>query len=318
MKTTKEHVTLQEIVKKANKLNMKVNQLSDKFGLIEIKKGKKSTRFLYLNNCLNDYVSVRIARHKYMSSYVLRTNGINVPKCIICKNEGAARKALKKLGGPVVVKPVHGSMGNGVTVGVNLIKDLKLAVKRALAEEKIFLVEKMHPGLDHRFLVLDGKVLGVIYRSQPVVTGDGKSTVENLIDQLNQTKKRRLKRFADHRLLKVDGHVDEVLKEQGLTRMSIPKKGQQVALRLNANLSTGGTAHAITKYHPKLGKLAIKAAKAVGLRLAGVDILTPDINEAKDATVIEINETPMLQMHFAPDVGKPVDVITPILKALFK
>lgn len=194
---------------------------------------------------------------------------------------------------PVFIKPNRGSEG----AGVSRIPDratLDTGLDALLATETHVRVEQAVPGHDYRILVLDGAVR-IAYRRDPFsVTGDGHST----IDQLLQTALALLaKQHRGAKLPASDPRIDAALSRQSLTRDLIPARCQPVTLLDNANLSTGGTLKDITdSLPPAAAQMAIKAATMLGLRLAGVDILATDLT---NPTLLEVNSAPGLDFYAA-------------------
>jgi len=265
---------------------------------------------------------VGLARDKKVTNDFLNNLGIPAPVSYNVKTKKKFETLLDKLEFPLVMKPAkdtHG--GKGVYVNI-LTKD---EARRAFAEikkiSKKVLVEHFYTGDDHRVLVINYKVVAVLKRVPAHVTGDGKNTVKSLIDKENtRRKKLPLEKTASCRQIPIDTTTDETLTKQELTLESIPPKDQVVKLRFNSNVGTGGTTFGLTdEIHPQTKERCERAARLMGLRIAGVDVLSQDISkpmEKIDSVIIEVNTRPGIVMHQFPYEGKPVDTISIFAKEI--
>jgi D-alanine-D-alanine ligase-like ATP-grasp enzyme len=213
----------------------------------------------------------------------------------------------------IVVKPADSKGGNGVTMLPNS-SELEQAFLFAKKYSNIIIVEKYIPGENYRFLVLDDKVLSVVHRDPPFVIGDGSSTVATLIEDKNLIDSQK-----GVPSIKLSAETLRVLKHQNVTPSTILEKGKKVVVRLTGNLSKGATAKDITDSIPEEHKkIAIEGAKAIGLRLAGVDIICNDIySPISTPTIIEINATPGLKMHYFEEIGKKRNIAQYIIDAIY-
>jgi glutathione synthase/RimK-type ligase-like ATP-grasp enzyme len=213
----------------------------------------------------------------------------------------AAAAFAARVGWPVIVKPNGGSEGRGVSRAEGPV-DLAADLARLFQREAKVRIEALCPGEDHRLVVFDGRVR-LAYRRRPVaVTGDGRQSVAALIEAARV----RLAREArGPKLDPGDPQIARRLAAQGLGPASVPAAGQAVVLLPNANLSTGGAAEDLTgRLAPAAEALAVRAAAVLGLRLAGVDILAPDLAQGVEgATVLEVNSAPGLDGYAATGPG---------------
>ncbi len=183
------------------------------------------------------------------------------------------------------------------------------------------LVESFIQGFDHRMLVVDGNLVAVAQRVPGHVVGDGTHTVEELVEITNDDPRRGIGHEKVLTMLEFDHQALRLLEQRGLTRDHVPPAGEQVWLRSTGNLSTGGTATDVTdSVHPDNRQMAIRAAEAVGLDVAGVDFLTTDITKSYAETggaICEVNAAPGFRMHVAPSEGTPRDVAGAVMEMLF-
>lgn len=300
-------------------------------GQIIFKNGKKRY-FRYSSLDLNTLGASEIAKDKDYANFFMKKMGYPTITgdtffsnywCEVIgshKNIKAAEKYAKKIGFPLMAKPNSGSQGMNV-IKVNNLSELKKALNKIFIHDNIALVQKIISGRDYRLVVLDGKIISAYERLPFSITGDGYSSVKDLISaKLNYFIK--IKRPA--RLKLMDKRLLDNLKRQKLKLKSVIEAGRKVVLLDNANLSTGGESIDVTAtIHPKFKKLAIKLTKDMGLRLCGVDLMIAgDISqEAKKYWVIEINSAPGLD-HYIKMGAKQQKIVEnlylQVLKSLAK
>ncbi len=285
--------------------------------LVQFSKGKKKWRQLKAISPINDSVAMILTTYKDTCSSYLRKHGYSVPRHKIVNNvkdilDFKKENKIKD----IVIKPVKGFGGMGITIlprnDKQIKEGLQLAEDKSLSRRKTkILVEEYVKGNNYRILVLGKKVIAAVYREPAKVIGDGTSNIGLLIDVINLELKDQNKGS-----IQMDLETTEVLSSQGLTLKSILKKGQSVQLRLNCNLCSGGTSsECLSKVNKYFKKIAIDVTNLVGLRLSGIDIITPDItNPNAGYSINELNHNPGLRTHYLPDKGKPVDVALKIQK----
>ncbi len=238
-------------------------------------------------------------------------------------NERAAVHAARHIGFPVVLKPLNANHGRGVSI--NLTSDEQVASAFAFAREhgtgRAVLVESYVEGFDHRMLVVNNELVAVAKRVPGHVKGDGKSSVAELIDKVNEDPRRGIGHEKVLTRLELDRPALEILTDAGFDADTVLPKGEIFYLRKTANLSTGGTAIDLTDVvHPDNREMAERAIRAVGLDVGGVDFLTRDISESyKDVggAIVEVNAAPGFRMHVAPSEGEPRDVAGKVMDMLF-
>ena len=244
-----------------------------------------------------------VSKDKLQTATLLALHGLPVTSPRPAQTLEQANQAAKALGWPVVVKPRSTNKGLGVCTDIADAGELELAFAQAARYDLSVLVEKHIPGDDHRLLVVDGRFTAAARRMAAQVTGDGLCSVRQLVAALKQS---RQKGLSDAVYIKdVDVALDQeaarVLRHQGLDFDTVPVAGRVVRLRGNANLSTGGTSVDITReVHPDNRLLAERAARLVGLAVAGIDYQTTDISRSWrewPGAILEINAGPGLEPH---------------------
>ena len=207
---------------------------------------------------------------------LLRSIGVPTPEGRAVENAEDAWETAEDIGLPVVVKPQYGNHGRGVATNLQSREQVIAAYAAAREEGRSIVVERHAPGDDYRLLVIGGKLVAAARREPAHVIGDGRLTVQQLIDIVNKDPRRSDGHSTALSLIKIDAVALGVLLEQGMTPDTIPALGKKVLIRRNANLSTGGTATDITDaVHPDVARHAIEAARIVGLDIAGVDVVAP-------------------------------------------
>jgi len=266
-------------------------------------------------------IAVDIASDKQLTRKILQEAAIPVPRGMVVRSEEELLESFKKLHGSVVVKPCKGNQGKGVSLNLKNEADVLAAFRLAEVYDSKVIIEEYVKGNNYRLLVIDGKMAAAAQIIPPMVVGDGKSTVKELVEKENKNPLRG--EGHENYLTKIvlDSVAIMDLKRQGLTLASVPSKGWKVFLRQSANLSTGGTAIDITDMvHPDNIQLAIYAARVLGLDIAGVDFILEDIGKSyleQQGKIIEVNAAPGLRMHLQPSVGKARDVGEEIVRLLF-
>jgi cyanophycin synthetase len=234
--------------------------------------------------------------------------------------EDGWRAATEEIGLPVVVKPLDGNQGKGVTVNVTTREHFELAFKSAEDIGSV-LVEKYLPGSDFRLLVVGNMLVAAARRDPPQVSGDGVSTVRQLVEAVNKDPRRGDGHATSLTKMRLDDIAIERLRQQGLTVDSVPAKGQRVILRNNANLSTGGSATDVTDdVHPEVAQRAIAAAQIVGLHVCGVDVVAETVMrplEEVNGGIVEVNAAPGLRMHLSPSFGKGRNVGKAVIQSIY-
>ena len=289
--------------------------------LIQMGHGKYQKRIEATTTSDTSMIATEIAKDKSLAYRILSDLGLPVAKQRLVYKLNRAIQAAEKIGYPVVLKPVDGNHGKGVTVNVRNEDELEAAYDIAKQYSDGVLVEQMIKGYDHRLLVINGKLEAAALRMPGRVVGDGKSTVKQLVDAVNRDPRRGVGHEKELTQIHIDTQAMSCLAEKGYTLDTVPAAGETVLLRKTANLSTGGTAIDVTDIiHPANREMAERTIKAVGLDIGGVDFLSEDITVSyKDngAGICEVNAGPGFRMHVAPSEGKPRDIAAKVIEMMF-
>ncbi|MCV2356827.1 cyanophycin synthetase [Paucibacter sp. B2R-40] len=288
--------------------------------LVQFGWGAKQRRIWAAEVDATSAVSESIAQDKDLSKRLLQSAGVPVPIGAPVDSVDEAWAVAEEIGLPVVVKPLDGNQGKGVTVNVVTREHMEIAYKAAEDIGQV-MVEKFLPGSDYRLLVVGDRLIAAARRDPPHVIGDGLLTVKQLVDKVNADPKRGDGHATSLTKIRFDDIAVARLVQQDLTPESVPPKGQRVILRNNANLSTGGTATDVTDdVHPEVAARAIAAAQVVGLHVCGVDVVAESVLrplEEINGGVVEVNAAPGLRMHLSPSYGKGRNVGEAIISHLY-
>jgi cyanophycin synthetase len=265
---------------------------------------------------LNSIPSGTIAKRKYLTNLVLSSAGIPVPQQAKIHSEAEAISFWEKYKS-VVIKPTQGLGGHGVSILPENTDEVKSAYNFAVENSKgkgelKVIAEEYIIGENYRVLVLGERVIGVVKRIPARVFGNGISTIQELVTAENIKRKEKFLHT-----IPVDEETIKKLAHKNQTPDSVPAKDEEILLRFNANLTTGGTteecADQMCSYYKDL---CVNSVKACGMRFAGVDLITPDITKPVKCAINELNYNPGLRPHYKPDSGKIVDVAIEVMKEL--
>jgi len=289
--------------------------------LVMLGQGARQRRIIATESDRTGAVAESIAQDKDLTRTLLSAVGVPVPEGWPVKDAEDAWSAACDLGLPVVVKPRSGNHGRGVATNLITREQVVAAYQLARAEEDEVIVERFAPGADHRLLVVGDRLVAASRREPAHVIGDGRSTIQQLIDIVNRDPRRGDGHASVLTKIQIDGVALGVLADQGLKSDSVPEAGRRVLIRRNANLSTGGTATDVTDLvHPDVAARVVDAAKVVGLDIAGIDVVAADISrplEEQGGIIVEVNASPGLRMHLEPSSGTPRPVGEAIVDLMF-
>ena len=308
------------VVEEAKRRGIPVRRLNN-YSLVQLGLGKNLRR---IQATLSDYTSaiaVEIAQDKDDTKRVLGNIGLPVPKGDVARSIDRALEIVEEIHYPVILKPLDASHGRGISARIENEEALHEAWNDAREFGNRIVVEQYAEGRDHRVLVINGKVVACAERIPARIIGDGKSTIGQLIERENRDPRRGVGHTKTLTKLPLDDRTTRFLRKHGLTLDSVPDNGQAVYLRGTANLSTGGTAIDRTdEMHPDNVTACEMAAGIIGLDIAGIDVLTPDISvpfRENGAVIIEVNAGPGIRMHTHPTEGTPRNVAAPIIDMLY-
>ncbi len=309
------------IVKEAEKRGIPWMPLEARF-LIQLGYGANQKRMQATMTDKTGILGVELAGDKEATKRILAAAGVPVPRGTVINFLDDLSEAIEHVGGfPIVIKPVDGNHGRGITIDIRTREEAEAAYDAARQVSRSIIVERYYVGRDHRVLVIDGKVVAVAERVPAHVVGNGRSTIADLIEETNLDPNRG--EGHDNVLTKIelDRTSYQLLERQGYTLNSVLPKGEICYLRATANLSTGGIAVDRTdEIHPETVWLAQRVVKTIGLDIAGLDVVTTDISRPLrevDGVIVEVNAAPGFRMHVAPSVGIPRNVAGAVMDMLF-
>ncbi len=309
-----------ELVRAAEARDIPWYRLNDA-SLIQVGQGRYAKRIEAALTSQTSHIAVEIASDKNLCNQLLSDLGLPVPRQRQVHDADEAVSAADRIGYPVVVKPLDGNHGRGVTVNITDEAGVEAAFALADEEGSAVVVESMIQGDDHRLLVVDGELVAAARRVPGHVRGDGRHSIAELVEIVNRDPRRGVGHENVLTRLELDAQAMKLLDERGYTPDTVPPEGEEVYLRKTANISTGGTAVDCTDtIHPDNKLMAERAIRAIGLDVGAVDFLTTDITRSYRETgggICEINAGPGLRMHIAPSEGRPRDVGGRIMDMLF-
>lgn len=266
-------------------------------------------------------IGVDIAADKELTKQILKANFIPIPEGLMIHSTEELDEAINQLGFPLVIKPLNGNHGKGVVTHITDKQKAHIGFKLAKNISNQIITERFISGQDYRFLVINYKVAAVAKRTPAHVVGDGKLTINQLIQQVNKDPHRGESHENTLTSIKIDEATLSILNENNLSLESVLPQKQILFLKEAANLSTGGTAKDVTdEVHPFNIYLAERVARLMNLDICGIDIISKDIStplNENHGAVIEVNAGPGLRMHLSPNEGKPRNVAKPILDMLY-
>ncbi|MBL0917518.1 MAG: cyanophycin synthetase [Hydrogenophaga sp.] len=287
--------------------------------LVQLGYGERQRRIWTAETDRTSAIAESIASDKDLSKSLLAACGVPVPEGRVVDNAEAAWDAAQDIGLPVVVKPTDANHGRGVSLDLSRREDVVAAYAVADAEGSGVMVERFIRGLEHRLLVVGGRLMAATRGDEAWVTGDGHSNVLELIaSQINSDPRRGLNEEFPLNAIRLEEYpaVAVELQRQGKTPESVPTAGERVLIMRNGNLSVDCT----DDVHPEVAHVAALAARVVGLDIAGVDLVAQDISRPlveQGGAIVEVNAGPGLLMHLKPAVGHPRPVGKAIVDHLF-
>ena len=308
------------LVEEADSRDIPFIRLNDQ-SLVQLGYGVHQKRIQATTTVNTNMIAVDIAGNKHATKTLLGDMGVPVPKGFRIREEDELESTLERVGFPVVIKPLDGNHGKGATVGINSLEDAIVAFGKAKEYSRWIIVEKQLIGADFRALVVNNRLIAVAERVPAHVVGDGKSTIQKLIDKTNADPRRGYGHEKVLTQIDIDNHTMRCIRKSGYELDSVLKKGEILHLKTTANISTGGTAIDCTdEVHPENVFLFERIARIIGLDVAGVDVIAPNVSEPlreSGGGIIEVNAAPGFRMHLAPSEGIGRNVAEHVIDMLF-
>ncbi len=268
-------------------------------------------------------IAVDTASDKKLTNQLLAATGVPVPRAQVVRSPGDAASAAARIGFPVALKPLDGNHGRGVMLNLGDEQAVRDAFPLAREESRsgALVVEKFITGNDYRCLVIGGVLRAVAQRVPAHVEGDGKHTITELVELTNADPRRGIGHEKVLTRIKLDDEAITYAREQGFELTDVPPRGVRIFLKRTGNMSTGGISIDRTEeIHPDNAEIAEQAARVVGLDIAGIDFICPDISVPVRETgggIVEVNAAPGFRMHTHPTEGEAQYVAKPVLDLLF-
>lgn len=271
--------------------------------------------------CRTGYIATDIASDKDLSKNLLASMGVPVPKGFKIYDIEELEDAIYSIGFPVAIKPLDSNHGKGISANIISPEDAKKAFESAKKYSRAVIVEKSLKGNDFRALVINNKLIAVAERTPAFVKGDGVSTINQLVEKVNSDPRRGYGHEKILTQITIDYMTERVLELKGYKLETVLKKDEICYLKSTANISTGGTAIDRTdEVHPDNIFLFERIARIIGLDIAGIDVVAPDVSSPivkNGGGIVEVNAAPGFRMHLAPSEGLPRNVAEPVVNMLF-
>jgi cyanophycin synthetase len=308
------------LVKEASKRNIPHIRL-DNGSLVQLGYGAKQKRIEATITSCTTSIAVDIAGNKDQTKKLLTAANIPVPLGGVVTDVENVKKLIEQIGFPIVMKPLNGNHGKGATINISNWPCAMTAFQRAKKFGESVIIEKFIQGDDFRVLVINRKFVAAALRKPAYIIGDGRHTIEELIEKVNSDPRRGSCHEKVLTTIKVDDVTMELLGKYNCTLQTILPMGQEFLLKPTANLSTGGTATDVTdEVHPKNISLFERIARTVGLDICGIDVMATDLKTPiteNGGVVLEVNAAPGFRMHIEPTSGKSRNVAAPVIDMLF-
>jgi len=308
------------IIEEAESRNIPWMRLN-KYSLCQLGYGSNQKRIQATVTSQTSSIGVELACDKDDTKHLLEQAEVPIPNGDIIRTERGLKEVIEDIGYPIVIKPVNGNHGRGITTNIKNVDDALIAFAAAKEISRLVIVEKYVVGEDFRILVINNKIVAAAKRSPAHVVGDGKSTIQELVDKVNEDPRRGFGHEKVLTKIDINNLTLELLKENNLTPDSVIRKGELVKLKNTANLSTGGTAEDVTDLvHPTNVFMAERISKIIDLDICGIDIMAETLTKPIENTggaVLEVNAGPGFRMHLQPSSGLPRNVASNVVDMLF-
>ncbi len=308
------------LVEEADSRDIPYIRLNDQ-SLVQLGYGVHQKRIQATTTANTNMIAVDIAGNKHATKTLLGDMGVPVPKGYRIREVDELESTVERVGYPVVIKPLDGNHGKGATVGIKSIEEATIAYEKAKEYSRWVIVEKQLIGSDFRALIVNNRLIAVAERVPAHIVGDGEHTIEELISTTNSDPRRGYGHEKVLTEIDIDSQTLRCIHKASYEVDSILPKDEILYLKTTANISTGGTAIDVTdEVHPENVFLFERIARIIGLDVAGVDIIAPNVSEplhANGGGIIEVNAAPGFRMHLAPSEGIGRNVAEHVIDMLF-
>src|SRR5436190_3588927 len=308
------------LVEEAESRGIPYIRLNDQ-SLVQLGYGVNQKRIQATTTVNTNMISVDIAGNKHATKKLLGDMGVPVPKGYRIRDINELEEKLEAVGYPVVIKPLDGNHGKGATVGIRSLEEARVAWERAKEYSRWIIVEQQLEGADFRALVVNNRLIAVAERVPAHVVGDGKHSIQQLVDATNSDPRRGYGHEKVLTEIQIDSQTMRCIRKSGYELNSILPKGDKLFLKTTANISTGGTAIDRTdEVHPENVFLCERIARIIGLDVAAGDVVVPNVSEPlreNGGGIIEVNAAPGFRMHLSPSEGIGRNVAEHVIDMLF-
>lgn len=312
----------QAILDEAARRDIPFIRLNDQ-SFVQLGQGKYQQRIRATMTSRTSALGVDIAGDKKLTTSLLASAGLPVPRSETVRSADDAVAVASRIGYPVVTKPLDGNHGRGVGLDLRDEAEVRDGFEKALRQTRsgVVVVESFITGNDYRVLVIDGHMVAVAQRMPAHVIGDGEHSVRALVEITNRDPRRGIGHEKVLTRIKLDDSAEQLVKRQGFSLDDVPPKDTVVKLAATGNMSTGGISidRTMEADHDNI-EIAEEAARVVGLDVAGIDFLAPDIAQPVRETggaIVEVNAAPGFRMHTHPTEGEPQYVAKAVIDLLF-
>lgn len=309
----------QAIVDEAQERNIPFQRL-DSYNLVQLGTGKYQEKIRATLTSNTNFIGVETADNKYLTTLMLRDAGIPVLPTIKGATAEDALNFYTKKNTPITIKPLSGYLGKGLSTNLSSKEAINKAFKEAIEFDEQVLIQPFCQGKSYRLLVIDYKFVAATELTPPFVIADGKQSIKQLIEEENKKDEREIGDKGKLSMIPIDDITEKLLEKKGLSYETIPDKGEKIVLKHSGNPRLGGFSKDVTgQVHPFNIFIAERAARAIELNVAGIDVITGDISQPIEdsGAVLEVNAAPDFRMHIHPASGQPRPVAKKLVDMLF-
>jgi cyanophycin synthetase len=289
--------------------------------LVQLGYGKNQVRFRATMTDRTSSIAVDLASNKDETKRILADAAIPVARGLCISQPEEVQIAIDKIGFPLVFKPLDGNHGKGASINVKTVEEADAAFEHAKKYSRKIIVEKFIEGFDFRVLVINNKFIAAALREPANVIGDGKSSIQQLIENENKDPRRGYGHENVLTEISIDRETTDQLAKKGYSLETILAKDEKCYLKGTANLSTGGTSTDVTDIvHPDNIFIFERISRVIGLDICGVDVMATNLSEPLESSggvILEVNAAPGFRMHLAPANGLPRNVAAPVIDMLY-